>query len=60
MFENNVFSFELDKYIQLNGHYWSKAGNVHKYKMEIDKEKLKTSRMQRTNEYEIINVTIGE
>ncbi len=56
IFENNEFPFELFDDIQLNGHYWDKSNKVHKYKIECDKERLKTSRMQqslRTNKYEM-------
>jgi hypothetical protein len=34
--------------IQLNGHYWDKLNKVYKYKIEYNKERLKTSKMQET------------
>jgi hypothetical protein len=49
----------LDEDIQLNGHRWDKSNKVYKYKIEYDKERLKTSKMQvtfRTNVYKDIKV----
>jgi 5-methylcytosine-specific restriction endonuclease McrA len=54
IFEGNKFPFELVEKIQLNNHYWDVDNKVYKYKIECDKERLKTSRMQqssRTNKY---------
>ena len=34
--------------IQLNGHYWGKSNKEYKYKIEYNKERLKTSKMQET------------
>ncbi len=34
--------------IQSNGHYWDKSNKVYKYKIEYNKERLKTSKMQET------------
>ena len=47
-FEGNKFPFELVEDIQLNGHYWDKSNEVYKYKIEYNKERLKTSKMQET------------
>ena len=41
--------------IQLDNHYWDTDNKVHKYKIEYNKERLKTSRLEktlRTNKYE--------
>ncbi len=56
IFEHNEFPFELVDDIQLNGHYWDSKNEITKYKIECDKERLKTSRMEqylRKNKYEI-------
>ena len=45
IFENNEFPFELVDDIQLNGYYWDSKNEIPKYKIECDKERLKTSRM---------------
>jgi len=45
---NNKFPFELVEDIQLNGHYWDKSNKVYKYKIECNKERLKTSRISET------------
>jgi hypothetical protein len=42
-------------YIQLNGHYWGKSNKVYKYKIEYNKDRLKTSRMQQTQRTETFN-----
>ncbi len=34
--------------IQLNGHYWDESNKVYKYKIEYNKARLKTSKMQET------------
>ncbi len=47
-FPDNKFPFELVEDIQLNGHYWGKSNKVYKYKIEYNKERLKTSKMQET------------
>ncbi len=43
-----MFPFELVEYIQLNGHYWDKSNEIYKYKIEYNKERLKTSKIQKT------------
>jgi DNA replication protein DnaC len=48
VFEDNKFPFELVEEIQLNNHYWDKNNEVYKYKIEYNKDRLKTSRMQQT------------
>jgi hypothetical protein len=51
VFPDNKFPFELvedSTAIQLNGHYWDKSNEVYKYKIEYNKERLKTSKMQET------------
>jgi hypothetical protein len=47
-FPDNKFPFELVEDIQLNGHYWDKSNKVYKYKIEYNKDRLKTSKMQET------------
>ena len=47
-FPDNKFPFELVKDIQLNGHYWDQSNKVYKYKIEYNKDRLKTSKMQET------------
>ncbi len=47
IFPENNFPFELVENIQLNGHYWDKS-EVYKYKIEYNKERLKTFKMQET------------
>ncbi len=51
-FLGNKFSFELVEDIQLNGH---KSNKVYKYKIECNKERLKTSKMQQTLRTDIFN-----
>jgi hypothetical protein len=53
--------------IQLNGHYWDESNKLYKYKIEYNKERLKTSKMQETirrDKYKNMkyywNVTIDE
>ena len=41
--------------IQLNGHYWDKSNKIYKYKIEYNKERLKTSRMQQTHRLDTFN-----
>ena len=48
VFEGDKLPFELVDDIQLNGHYWDKSNKVYKYKIEHNKERLKTSKMQQT------------
>ena len=48
VFPDNKFPFELVEEIQLNNHYWDSNNKVYKYKIEYNKERLKTSRMQET------------
>jgi DNA replication protein DnaC len=55
IFEDDKFPFELVNNIQLNNHYWDNNNKVYKYKIEYNKERLKTSRMEktaRTDKYE--------
>ena len=54
-FKENKFPFELVEDIQLNGHYWDKSKKVYKYKIEYNKDRLKTSRMQQTQRTETFN-----
>ena len=63
VFPNNKFPFELVEDIQLNGHYWDQSNKVYKYKIEYDKERLKTSRMSetfRTDTYNDMRYYIGK
>jgi len=48
VFPDNAFPFKLVDEIQLKGHYWDQSNEVYKYKIEYNKERLKTSRMQET------------
>jgi hypothetical protein len=43
--------------IQLNGHYWDRSNKVtvYKYKIEYNKDRLKTSRVQQTQRTDIFN-----
>jgi energy-coupling factor transporter ATP-binding protein EcfA2 len=54
-FPNNKFPFKLVEDIQLNGHYWDRSNKVYKYKIEYNKDRLKTSRMQQTQRTDIFN-----
>jgi len=54
-FPENKFPFELVEDIQLNGHYWNKSNKVYKYKIEYNKERLKTSKMQQTHRLDTFN-----
>ena len=54
-FPNNKFPFKLVEDIQLNGHYWDRSNKVYKYKIEYNKDRLKTSRMQQTQRTYIFN-----
>ena len=54
-FKGNKFPFELVEDIQLNGHYWDKSNKVYKYKIEYNKVRLKTSRMQQTHRLDTFN-----
>ena len=49
------FLFKLVEDIQLNGHYWDRSNKVYKYKIEYNKDRLKTSRMQQTQRTDIFN-----
>ena len=53
VFPENRFPFELVEDIQLNGHYWDKSNKEYKYKIEYNKERLKTSKMQNTTRRDI-------
>jgi len=55
IFPNNMFPFELVEDIQLNGHYWDRSNTVYKYKIEYNKERLKTYRMKETFRTDIYN-----
>ncbi len=53
-FPNNEFPFKLVDDIQLDDHYWDTENKIPKYKIEHDKERLKSSKLQqslRTDEY---------
>ena len=54
-FPNSKFPFKLVEDIQLNGHYWDRSNKVYKYKIEYNKDRLKTSRMQQTQRTETFN-----
>ena len=41
--------------IQLNGHYWDRSNRVYTNKIEFNKDRLKTSRMQQTQRMDIFN-----
>jgi hypothetical protein len=50
MFEDNKFPFALVDDIQRDGHYWDIDNKVNKYKIEYNKDRIKTSKCQK---YEI-------
>ncbi len=54
-FPYNKFPFEFLEDIELNHHYWNKSKNVYKYKIEYNKDRLETSRMQQTQRTDIFN-----
>ncbi len=45
MFEDNKFPFALVEDIKLDGHYRDIDNEVYKYKIEYNKDRLKTSKM---------------
>ena len=56
MFEDNKFPFALIEDIQLDGHYWDTDNKVYKYKIEYNKDRLKTSKMLQTMRVELYEI----
>jgi hypothetical protein len=57
VFPDNKLPFDFVEDIQLKGHYWDKSNKVYKYKIEYNKNRLKTSKMQETFRTDIYIMT---